>query len=433
MDTVVDIFIPNSTRSKFDRDFLIKKCKENGIRLDSISEIEKLNEFGLPNVGDKVNGGGILAAFIEELDPNSSVLARLNKLSSKSQLSRASVRKVPYSVMDGVITRIDVTINPKANYLDKIRTHYEEQVRKEDAKLREFLGDREVVRNIDVDFNRFSGVIRIYIRYEDVPEVGDKFSNLFGSKGTITKILEDDEMPLSKATGLPYDAIFGPDSTWSRKNPSQVKEAYLGLAAVESKKLGTQYIANGEFGKLRELLNALHVTKKYNDYSDQELIDYDKSQDRFYVVYADFMDNKYTKEALERIEQVTGVSMENKEIVYIPEERTYSRIPIVHGYNSMLRLHFKAADKARATSAIYTGDDLVIGRGKYRGGGQQLGEMEIWSLLSNNTVEVYEHLTGRDVTTQSTQSIQNAMFLMGLVLQPDEVLSTGNSDSESEE
>jgi len=42
---------------------------------------------------------------------------------------------------------------------------------------------------------------------------------------------------------------------------------------------------------------------------------------------------------------------------------------------------------------------------------------EIWSLLANNTLDVYEDLTGTNITTKSTQAINGAMFLMALTLE----------------
>lgn len=433
MDKVVDIYIQNSTRFKFDRDELVTRCSEVGLHLDKLEEIKKLNEFGLPNVGDKFNQGEALASYIEELDPNKMEIARLNKMSKKSNLARVVVRNTPFLVNDGIVTKVEVLINPKTNYLSHIREYYEELERTADAKLREFLGDKEVIHKTSFDFSKYSGVIRIHIRYDDIPEVGDKFSNLFGSKGTITKIIADDEAPISSSTGLPIDVIFAPDSSWSRKNPSQVKSSYLGQVGVVSKQLGTKYLKNKEYDKLRELLNAIHVTDDYTDYSEDDLIKYDKDSDpRFYTLYADSLDNKYGLKALELIEKVTGLSMDNKEFYYLPKYRKKTDNPITFGTESLIRLHFKAADKLKATSAIYTGDEFVLGPGQSKMGGQKLGEMEIWSLLANNTVEVYEHLTGTDITAQSTQSIKSAMFLMGLVLQPEETLSTGDDEVPSE-
>ncbi|MBI2504889.1 MAG: hypothetical protein HYW07_16855 [Candidatus Latescibacteria bacterium] len=61
-------------------------------------------------------------------------------------------------------------------------------------------------------------------------EVGDRLSNRHGSRGVISRILSDEEMP-HLTDGAPVDLIFSPTGMISRLNFGQVREALMGRIA----------------------------------------------------------------------------------------------------------------------------------------------------------------------------------------------------------
>lgn len=61
-------------------------------------------------------------------------------------------------------------------------------------------------------------------------EVGDRLSNRHGSRGVISRILPDGEMP-RLPDGTPVDLIYSPTSMISRMNFGQVREAVMGRIA----------------------------------------------------------------------------------------------------------------------------------------------------------------------------------------------------------
>jgi DNA-directed RNA polymerase beta subunit/DNA-directed RNA polymerase beta' subunit len=61
-------------------------------------------------------------------------------------------------------------------------------------------------------------------------ELGDKLSGRHGNKGTITKIIPDNQMPHT-VDGTPVELIFSPLAVPSRKNPGQLYEINAGLVA----------------------------------------------------------------------------------------------------------------------------------------------------------------------------------------------------------
>ena len=80
-------------------------------------------------------------------------------------------------------------------------------------------------------------LIKIYTKAEDIAVTGDKLVGNAGNKGTISKILPDNEMPYTKDG--PVDILLNPAAVISRINPGQLYEAIGGKIA---QKTGKPYI-----------------------------------------------------------------------------------------------------------------------------------------------------------------------------------------------
>lgn len=98
--------------------------------------------------------------------------------------------------------------------------------------------DNEEVGEV-VDAHTDSKDIRIMVRTEKSIGVGDKLTGLHGNKGVVSLILEDEEMPMSKETGKPLDALLNPASVTSRVNLGQLMET---AAAKIAQKDGKPFI-----------------------------------------------------------------------------------------------------------------------------------------------------------------------------------------------
>ena len=61
-------------------------------------------------------------------------------------------------------------------------------------------------------------------------EPGDKISNRHGTKGVISRILPDDEMP-HLADGTPVELVFSFGALHGRMNFGQIREAVMGRIA----------------------------------------------------------------------------------------------------------------------------------------------------------------------------------------------------------
>jgi DNA-directed RNA polymerase II subunit RPB2 len=82
-------------------------------------------------------------------------------------------------------------------------------------------------------------MVKVRVVQERIPELGDKFSNRHGQKGTVGMFVRGYDMPRTKE-GIPVDMIMNPHAIPSRMTVAQLIEALIGKAAP---RLGT--VANG--------------------------------------------------------------------------------------------------------------------------------------------------------------------------------------------
>lgn len=95
---------------------------------------------------------------------------------------------------------------------------------------------REVNKNYGPQKNRKG--INVLIRYYLPVKTGDKFTNQHGSKGVITAIVPDDQMPkLTEKCGVmepgPFDLIISSFGITKRANIGQICEAYSRMKGIE--------------------------------------------------------------------------------------------------------------------------------------------------------------------------------------------------------
>ena len=176
-------------------------------------------------------------------------------------------------------------------------------------------------------------IIRCYIATKRKISVGDKMAGRHGNKGTISRILPEEDMPFMP-DGTPVDILLNPLGVPSRMNLGQVLEVHLGLAAKE---LGWN-VATPVF-------------------------------------------DGATSEEIEELLVKSGNTPDGKTILYDGRTGDPFAEPITVGVMYMLKLHHLVDDKIHASS---TGPYSLVTQqplgGKAQFGGQRFGEMEVWAL-----------------------------------------------------
>lgn len=154
--------------------------------------LAKLDARGIIKKGSEISSGDILAGFV--------------KTKTKSEMSGA----------ERLLRKTIVIENPTDSFID--RSRYAQGYQK--GKI------------IDVETMMSGSTLKVSIKLLSFKsmEVGDKLSGRHGNKGTITKILPDNEMPMTKDKA-PVELIFSPLAVPSRKNIGQLLEVNAGLVA----------------------------------------------------------------------------------------------------------------------------------------------------------------------------------------------------------
>ena len=111
--------------------------------------------------------------------------------------------------------------------------------------------------------------IMVYIRTEQTMEVGDKLSGRHGNKGIVTKILPDDKMPKDK-DGNHVQVLLSPAGIPSRMNPGQVLESVAGKVAL---KTGKPFVVNNFDASVDYSAMVKDLMQKHKVSDTEELFD----------------------------------------------------------------------------------------------------------------------------------------------------------------
>ncbi|MCE5335943.1 MAG: hypothetical protein LLG06_15285 [Desulfobacteraceae bacterium] len=214
---------------------------------------------------------------------------------------------------------------------------------------------REIDQTAGVEAGGGDGVVEDYrprVRFfkecriltERRAEVGDKLMGRHGNKGVIARIVPEAEMPHMK-DGTPVDVVLNPHGVVSRMNLGQILETHWSW--VVRKGCG-----------------------RYDRYST--------------VAPFEVFPEEDLRAALESLSE-TGVSADGKFELLDGRNGKPFKTRIVAGYQYFMKLNHLVEDKLHARE---TGPCSMMVKqpvkGKKRGGGQRLGEMEVWALQSHS-------------------------------------------------
>ena len=202
---------------------------------------------------------------------------------------------------------------------------------------------------------------------------GDKFCNRYGNKGVISRVLAVEDMPFTE-DGEPVDIVLSPLGVPSRVNLGQILELHLGLAA---EKLGYRIIAPPLTGVKEEEL----------------------------------------REELKK----AGLPESGKVPLYNGRTGNKMANDVAVGWMYIFKLDHMVDDKIHARS---TGDYSLITQqpigGRSRGGGQRVGEMEVWALLAHGVSYAL-----REILTIKSDDVFGRSAAYSSIIRNDPIVQTG--------
>lgn len=215
------------------------------------------------------------------------------------------------------------------------------------------------------------GVLDYTLLYRFPLSLGDKLMGRHGNKGVVGAIVPDEEMPrLPYAKSIPadlrgkaVDLVLNPHGVISRMNLGQLLETHLGWL-LHSGTLATALLRSGAN-------------------TDTELG----------RGFAGLVDHKKVRALL----GCSGLDNLGRVRLRLPGGAV-TRSPVVVGFQHVVRLAHIPEEKAQARrGGLHAAYDPETGQavhGRDRGGGQRVGEMEVWALAAHQAHHNLEELLG---------------------------------------
>lgn len=247
-------------------------------------------------------------------------------------------------------------------------------------------------------------LVKFKIQQEMVVELSDKLTGRYGNKGIVCLVEKDENMPKTP-WGESIEMILNPIGVLGRMNIGQLYELYCGLISRDMAiKIGNAKTKSEVLLVFKTILPLLDNTKNkeyskgiiasltsLSDRQFLQLVDSIKTRGFVPIIIPPFKAPKpeQIKDALKLLGLKSGYKL------LLPEfsTRTASEVPV--GYMYMTKLEHIGALKlhARSTGPM-TSKTMQPTAGKRQEGGQRLGELDTYSIISYNSTKLLSELMG---------------------------------------
>ena len=274
--------------------------------------------------------------------------------------------------------------------------------------------------------------IEITYRYERNLQLGDKLANRHGNKGTISRFVPDELMPVAD-DGTRADIVINPLGIISRMNTGQVYECHLSKAVLNLRKLALKMIDDKKpIDEVKEFIYkfvdiidktpdknySAQLKEAFDPISDEDVLR--KAIENFYVIQPPFQ--SIGTEELDKAMEYTGTKYEY--VCFDPVSGKNIKNEIAFGSMYFMKLNHIAQDKlaARGIGPYSAKTSQPLG-GKTRRGGQRLGEMEVWAVIAHG-----DEINLHEFTTVKSDSIALRNKYIARCLSNNEVWDDNDDD-----
>ncbi len=234
---------------------------------------------------------------------------------------------------------------------------------------------------------------------------GDKVCNRYGGKGIVTKVLDTNQIPTGEFSGK-IDIFVSPISVLGRKNFAVIKELYIGKILVNIADIISKY-AKSKAKKLSEIIKLIlsvydlldptknkkyynSIQNKLKEFKNNELMQILINKElKFNLIMEPF--NNISMENISKAAKILDIPLD--EHVYIPELKTWTKNKVPVGIQYIQAMEQLASDyeSIRSTGKYksLTGQPV---KGRADMGGQSLGNLDIYDLLSYDAGPILKEL-----------------------------------------
>jgi len=203
----------------------------------------------------------------------------------------------------------------------------------------------------NVDF-----MLEISVNYKAKTTRGDKFTNLFAGKGTVSMIIPDEIMPCDPITNLPIDIIFNPLGIFGRNNWGSIFELGLSKIIEDVERIVDDIISTGLTN-----IKADKLIQRVKFINDNFISEYDVEYSKEIINFIDAIGEDVNSEILnEFINDINN----NGFYIFAPN---FTEMPYYKFYNNVIK---KYADKflvnMNKSNVIYTAELMGWLRDKWQ-------------------------------------------------------------------
>lgn len=320
----------------------------------------------------------------------------------------------------GEIIDIKIYINNKNSIDTKILQFYKNEVKSVKTTIAQLAADKKsddkisVVDNIDLSFvntgnHKLKGGIEFkgarvvyYIRQEQSLDIGDKIASRYGAKGVISKVITTDETPYTKELG-PIDVFISPVGVFSRKNIAMVKELYIGkIMFLLNRQLSEMCVDKSMTNdKLYQYIDSVYATlaptlavrdniKSTIEKQKNKLIQLIKKGEITFSIMIQPFEN-VTFKNIKSTATLMKIKLDEK--VYMPNLKMWTKdvVPVGISYTQSLEQTSEIYSNVRGLGKYQSLTGQAV-KGKARGGGQAIGNLDVNAFLTFDAPDVLAEL-----------------------------------------